>query len=104
MKDFYDLWFMASTMEFEYIVLQSAIENTFTHRKTILAKDSPTALTTQFAEQKQVFWVAFLKKNRIDNAPQELHYATQLLHQFLEPLFNPPQNEPSHWSISTGWK
>jgi Nucleotidyl transferase AbiEii toxin, Type IV TA system len=52
MKDFFDLWFMANTMEFELSLLREAIENTFKQRNTSLPEQMPIALTHEFAAKQ----------------------------------------------------
>jgi hypothetical protein len=60
MKDFFDLWYIANSMEFEMSLLREAIEKTFNQRDTPLPEQMPIALTSEFAAQKQVQWSAFL--------------------------------------------
>jgi len=48
MKDFYDIWFMANTWDFEMDSLQKAIEFSFRRRGTPLPKDIPFALMDSF--------------------------------------------------------
>ena len=103
MKDFYDLWFMAKSMEFDFHLLRKAIFNTFDRRKTTIPEDTPTAFTNEFADQKQVLWVAFLKKNQIMDAPIKLIDAIQVLREFLYPLIDPSEKLLSRWSPGIGW-
>jgi hypothetical protein len=72
MKDFFDLWYMARSMEFEMGLLREAIENTFRQRNTLLPDKMPNALIEKFASQKQVQWTAFLRKSQIADAPPNL--------------------------------
>jgi hypothetical protein len=69
MKDFFDLWYMANSMEFELDVLREAIQNTFQQRNTPPPEKIPIALTSEFTAQKQVQWVAFLRKSPMMVAP-----------------------------------
>src|SRR6266700_3933306 len=71
MKDFYDIWFMANTWEFEMDSLQKAIEFSFKRRGTSLPEDIPFALTDGFLDdtQKKVQWNAFV--NRLDACRKE---------------------------------
>lgn len=54
MKDFFDLWYMANSMQFELGLLREAIENTFRQRNTPLPEYMPIALTNEFAARQQV--------------------------------------------------
>jgi hypothetical protein len=69
MKDFFNVWFMAQSMEFDFHWLREAVSNTFNRRKTAVPKETPTAWTGDFADHKQTLWAALLKKNQIEDAP-----------------------------------
>lgn len=104
MKDFYDLWFMASSMEFDFALLRQAVTNTFVRRKTAFPEATPTGFTEQFAEQKQKLWKGFLKKNQIGDAPDSLIQVLHLLNEFLDPIMRSTGNLRSHWSPQSGWR
>jgi hypothetical protein len=63
MKDFYDVWFLAKSFEFEGDRLARAIAATFARRKTEIPTETPDALTDAFAqdEAKQKQWMAFVE-------------------------------------------
>lgn len=72
MKDFYDLFVIASRFEIEPTLLASAIAATFERRRTPVPETRPIALTVEFAKDsnKQAQWAAFLRRNRLgDKAP-----------------------------------
>ena len=104
MKDFYDIWFMAQSMEFDFNLLRQAILNTFARRRTVIPKDTPTAFTDAFANQKQAVWSAFIRKNRIESAPENFTEIIRLIKTFLDPVIFLPENPPSLWLGQTGWK
>ncbi len=62
MKDFYDIWVLATLTEVEGDRLASAIRATFDRRGTAIPDALPDALTPAFAEdaQKQQQWAAFV--------------------------------------------
>lgn len=62
MKDFYDIWVLATMREVEGDRLASAIRATFDRRDTAIPDALPDALTPAFAEdvQKQQQWSAFV--------------------------------------------
>jgi len=103
-KDFYDIWFLAQSMELDFRTLNEAIINTFAQRRTDVPKDLPTALTSKFAEQKQVLWFAFLKKNQIEHAPTELSTVIQVLCKFFDPWVNLSAKPLTRWSPEIGWE
>lgn len=62
MKDFYDIWFMASTWTFEMAPLRRAILASFERRGVAIPQDVPFALTGEFLNdpQKRRQWSAFV--------------------------------------------
>ncbi len=104
MKDFYDIWFMAQSMEFDFHLLWEAVLNTFDRRKTVIPKETLTAFTNEFTDQKQVLWAVFLKKNQIEDAPKSLVDIIQVLKVFFDPIISPTEKRFSHWSPQVGWK
>ncbi|MFO0415707.1 MAG: nucleotidyl transferase AbiEii/AbiGii toxin family protein [Pseudomonadota bacterium] len=67
MKDFYDIWVLATTYTFEANVLRDAMFSTFNKRGSLLPVVTPLALTAEFAEDstKLVQWTAFIKKGKL---------------------------------------
>jgi hypothetical protein len=61
MKDFYDLWMLAGTLEFDGQTLVSAFAATFGARGTALPTDTPAALTATFSGQASTaaMWQAY---------------------------------------------
>ena len=68
MKDYYDLWLISETFEFDGQALKKAIETTFKKRDTELPIERPIALTLEFASNNQIGWSNFLKKMNLENA------------------------------------
>jgi hypothetical protein len=69
MKDFFDIWAIGATFDFQGPVLARAIKATFDRRQTSIPADLPLALTPEFAEAKQAQWTAFLRRTDISLAP-----------------------------------
>jgi hypothetical protein len=67
MKDFYDIWVLATTYTFEANALRNAIQSTFKRRDTPLPVATPLALTVEFAEDstKLAQWTAFVRKGKL---------------------------------------
>ena len=67
MKDFYDIWLLATTYTFEANTLRNAIQSTFTGRDTPIPSATPLALTAEFAEDsaKMAQWTAFIRKGKL---------------------------------------
>ena len=85
MKDYFDLWVLASHADFDGDTLARAIRATFERRATQIPKGVPFGLTDAFAEdsQKQTQWRAFLARNALDPVP--LVEVLDLLRRFLMP-------------------
>ena len=85
MKDFYDIWILARSHEFDGVRLARAIAATFARRKTGIPSERPDALTPAFAEDqtKQRQWTAFLEDVAI--TPGTLAEVLEDLATFLMP-------------------
>jgi hypothetical protein len=52
MKDYYDLWLISDTFDFDGTSLQKAIEATFNNRDTEIPDERPSSLSADFASRK----------------------------------------------------
>jgi predicted nucleotidyltransferase component of viral defense system len=106
MKDFYDVWFMATTWEFDLETLYKAIETSFKRRGIAVPQALPFALTEDFVNdaQKRQQWRAFTSRlNPGENAPS-LSEVGELLRTFLEPCFaDNPLRSALHWGATRQW-
>lgn len=106
MKDLADVYFLATTFEFEGELLASAISATFNRRSTMIPLDFPTVLTEQFYgnSDKQKQWSGFLKKSKIGTLSLEM--VCLVLGVFLMPLCQAIRGEkspPNSWVPLSGW-
>lgn len=85
MKDFFDLWAIATTFEFDGAVLAEAIGATFERRDTPLPAEPPTAFTAAFAEAKQAQWAAFIRRTEIAMAPEPFPAIQETIARFVMP-------------------
>lgn len=109
MKDFYDLWLMTNLFEFDGVILQEAIENTFSRRDTLLPTSAPKALTSEFYKnkQKQIQWNAFIRKLKPRHPPKDLADNILRISEFLMPVTDAIKNHkksPRTWYPDCGWK
>ena len=107
MKDFYDVWLLASTFRFDGLVLAQAIRQTFDWRQTPLPTH-PIAFTDAFVEhpEKERQWRAFVDRHRLSGAPDTLHETIQVLSAFLLPVvraLSSGQTFDRHWSAGGPW-
>ena len=85
MKDFYDIWILSKSFDFDGDRLARAIAATFARRETAIPVDLPDALTPAFAndEQKQRQWNAFV--GDVSASPASLEDVVGNLAEFLMP-------------------
>lgn len=102
LKDFYDLWFMSEIMNFDFLLLKSAIHNTFLHRHTPIPNSLPAGLTLPFAKLRQAEWARYLRKTGLENAPESFDIVIQRLAVFFAPLIY-PEKPVKEWAAGVGW-
>ena len=88
MKDFYDIWVLATTYSFEAKSLRNAIKSTFTRRETPLPVETPLALTTEFTKDsiKMAQWIAFIRKGKLlANESLALYQIAPILESLIMP-------------------
>jgi len=85
MKDFYDIWILSRSFNFDDDRLPRAIAATFARRETAIPQDLPDALTSAFAEdaQKQRQWRAFVQG--VAHDPGDLANVVGDIAEFLMP-------------------
>jgi predicted nucleotidyltransferase component of viral defense system len=108
MKDYYDIWLISETFDFDGESLQKAIETTFKKRDMELPVERPVALTVEFASVNQVRWSNFLKKMNLEtNESNDLVDIIEKIWIFLQhPLLVSIDKMKSnkHWTPHKGWK
>lgn len=102
MKDFFDIWTLARTGEFDGGELQLAVEQTFHRRGTPLTAD-PVCFSDDFAMSvaKATQWRAFLRRNRFGDVPDSFLEIAALVARFLRPIAASSQ---SGKALSAVWK
>jgi Nucleotidyl transferase AbiEii toxin, Type IV TA system len=108
MKDFFDLWLLSTTFEFDGEILARAIRATFERRRTLLPDTIPTALSAEFHDEdsKQKQWKAFISKGGLVTPPP-----LPDLIAGLRPFLLPPVEAPragrgfeKRWSPPGPWR
>jgi Nucleotidyl transferase AbiEii toxin, Type IV TA system len=71
LKDYFDLWVLLTTQDFDPALLKTAITATLARRQTALPTSTPVGLTSAFGEDAQKIkqWRAFIAKNQLQ-APE----------------------------------
>jgi predicted nucleotidyltransferase component of viral defense system len=90
LKDFYDLWVLATNFSFDGIVLGAALTATFERRRTPLpqTRAEVVALTPLFTNdaQKQQAWKAFLRKHQLVANELNLIEVAEIIQEFILPV------------------
>lgn len=102
LKDYYDLWLISRTFEFELRMLGEAVRNTFERRKTMLPSELPVGLTVAYAGQWGRQWEAFMSRERMAAAPASLEHVLQDLRVFLMPLLAATDRD-DRWIAGGPW-
>jgi hypothetical protein len=87
MKDFYDVWLLATVFPFNGSLLARAISATFANRATAI-DEAPIAFTSEFTEQlsTRTQWTAFQTRLSNERCPEKLSEIIALLAAFLLPV------------------
>jgi hypothetical protein len=109
MKDFFDIWTLASTYTFEMAALSRAVRGTFHRRKTDVPRSVPLALTSEFLDdaEKKVQWAAFLKRMGLTGERPSLADIGRFLADFLMPIAEAVMEEDSpyrEWAPPGRWR
>lgn len=108
LKDYYDLWLILRTFEFDDTSLQKAIETTFKKRDTEIPNKRPLSLSADFARASQVRWTNFLSKMELDNAQaDDFQSVLKMIWEFLGPPVQSALNQTQStrkWKPQKGWQ
>jgi hypothetical protein len=106
LKDYNDLWRLASTRDFEGPVLALAIRAVFERRQTAIPDGIPAGLTDAYSEQWGVQWFGLLNRFGVDDPPS-LMETLDLLRRFLLPVFESlaaDEELENTWTPPGGWQ
>lgn len=109
MKDFYDIYTLSVSYNFQGDRLKKAIESTFYRRKTSIP-DNPLIFRLKFHrdEEKQRQWSAFLRKLRLQDVNQDFNEIIERITSFLKPIvvsIKDKNKENKIWDAIAGcWK
>jgi predicted nucleotidyltransferase component of viral defense system len=108
MKDFYDLWSLAYDFPFSGQIIASAIQNTFSRRKTPFPTGTPEAFQASFIQNplKLTQWQAFVRKTRFVKVEKDFGKTIDLVRSFLLPPIDSIVKTKSFemtWSAGGPW-
>src|SRR4029078_5885519 len=88
MKDYFDLWTLASQFEFDGTVLVEAIRSTFERRGTAFPDDDPPELTREYltASERRPLWRSFWRRSRPSEGPDSVEGMGDVLSAIFFPV------------------
>lgn len=109
MKDYFDLWILTESFEFDGAILMDAIRATFERQRTALPNAVPVGLTRSFGEhpEKLAQWRAFVRRGKLRAGSVNLPEVVTRVHDFLMPLIQALGSGNSfagQWRPKQGWK
>jgi predicted nucleotidyltransferase component of viral defense system len=108
-KDFYDIYTLSVSYNFQSDKLKKAIESTFQRRNTFIP-DNLLVFRSEFHknEEKQRQWSAFLRKSRLHDVNQGFDEIMERITSFLKPIVDSIKDknkEIKTWDAVSGcWK
>lgn len=105
MKDFYDVWFLASHFAFEWATLRTALEKSLSRRGVWPLPEVPLALAPGFADAppRLSLWSGFVRRTRLQDSAPTFPEAVAAIRAFLLPVLFPPTPVPKDWTPEKGW-
>ncbi len=107
MKDFYDIWLLASRFTFDGPTLAAAIRATFNRRSTTLPA-APLSLSDEFVTRrdKQTQWAAFVRRQMLQDSAPSFEQLAVRLRAFLLPVVGAlvaGEAFNGHWAPGGPW-
>lgn len=106
LKDYYDLWRLASTRDFEGPILALAIRAAFERRRTAFPDGLPAGLSDAYAERWGAQWLGVTSRLGAEDPPS-LTVVLDVLRRFLLPLFESlaaGEELKQIWTSLEGWQ
>lgn len=95
MKDYYDIFYLVQTYQFEASRIVQSLKNTFQRREASLSSELPVGLSPEFFSDisKQLQWKAFLRKVGLAKDAQDIGQVICIINSFVEPLLENLNND-----------
>lgn len=103
MKDFYDIWMLASQFDFNGEQLQNAVAWTFEKREVEIP-EKIMAFSPEFIESKKVQWNAFRRKLKQIHVPENIADVILIIQKFLTPVIENMRSGkemPENWHLGS---
>ncbi|MHB8793245.1 MAG: nucleotidyl transferase AbiEii/AbiGii toxin family protein [Thermoleophilia bacterium] len=111
LKDFYDIWMLSQTLNFDGQELAAALSATFSKRGTALPAVAPVALTDEFTRQSATttMWSTYRRTLAASNieVPERLEEVVSVITRFIMPAAAAAATgEPleKSWLPDSGWQ
>ncbi len=107
LKDFYDIWILSRTFDFDLATLAEAVGGTLRRRESDLPVGMPVALTDRFANspETQSLWSGFLSRQAPTVPPPPFEDVLADLRRFLLPVLEAiraPETSAGRWNSGHG--
>ncbi len=103
MKDFYDIWLLSRTFDFELAPLKAAIVATFQKRNTELP--ARPLFSEEFSREKQPQWQAFIRRLDQDGIEQDFSAVASVLEKFIGEVVEPTVvMADRYWRAGGSWQ
>lgn len=103
MKDFYDIWLLSRSFDFELAPLKAAIVATFRKRNTELP--ARPLFSKEFSREKQPQWQAFIRRLDQETVEQDFTAVVSVLENFLGKVVEPGEViTDQYWRVGGPWQ
>lgn len=105
MKDFYDIWYVATNFSVSGHDLAAALRAVFKTQGTPLPSVPPFGLTNAFAQYKQPDWTLFRGKLQGERGPEDFPGLVKSIRVFLMPVVKAVETDPAfrrQWDADRG--
>lgn len=108
MKDFFDIWLLAESFEFDGQPVADAVRATFTHRRTEIDA-AHVCFSDRFSHDasKATQWKAFIRRSLLTDAPTGFTEVVEGIRSFLRPVITSlleRRDFPMRWQPRGPWR
>lgn len=107
LKDYYDIWRMLETTQFDMSRIMAALTATFNRRGTNMPSEKPDGLSREFADLRADAWERLPKRFELEDDLPPMGDVIQRISAFLMPAvadIAAGENISKRWTAVTGWQ